>query len=507
MLDPNKSSGLDELDPFFFKIAAPVIAGPITNIFNLSLQTAEIPQAWKSALVRPLFKGGDRSDPNCYRPISILPCLAKVLERIVNNQLTHYLKSHNILSPVQSGFRSGYGCTTASLKVLNDITSALDSKLKCSAIFIDLAKAFDSVNHSCLIERLCDVGVSENSLLWFSNYLSERKQCVKSEQFLSHPLHVTTGVPQGSIIGPTLFSIYINNIGDSAGDSLIHLYADDTVLYSVGPSLDIVKKQLQHSFNKIQLSFSRLHLKLNVTKTKIMWFGKKGHLPSPPPSITTLDGTPLEQVTNYKYLGIWLDDTLSFSTHIHHLQSKVKSKIGALYRMRSSLTFSARRTLVQTTILPILDYGDVIYRSASKHLLQKLDPLYHSAIRFITNAPFKTHHCTLYSSVNWTSLFTRRKCHWLLLIYKTLLGLSPPYLRQLLHTSSPVYNTRTSKLLLLKVPKLSSSLGSGSFQYAAARDWNDLQKTLRLDTFISLADFKKYLNEYFKDECFCSSLQ
>ena len=502
-LDPKKAAGSDELDPFFFKMAAPIIAAPIANLFNLSVQTAEIPTAWKAAIVRPLFKGGDQADPNCYRPISLLPCLSKILEKLVNKQLSKYLKDHNILSGVQSGFRTGYGCITATLKIINDVVSALGTKQYCAAIFIDLAKAFDTVDHSILLDRLGSIGVSGHSLAWFSNYLTNRAQQVKSEHHLSQSLSVTKGVPQGSILGPTLFSIYINNIACSVKDASIHLYADDTVLYAVGPTPDAVLTSLQDSFRNLQQALSTLHLLLNSNKTKVMWFSRKGSAPFLPQEIKTLDGTVLDQVTEYKYLGIWLDNTLSFSHHINKLQSKIKCKLGFLYRMRSTFTSAARLTLVQMVILPMLDYGDVIYRSACKGSLQKLDVLYHSAIRFATNAPFKTHHCTLYSSVNWPSLHTRRNTHWLMLIYKTLLGLSPPYLCQLLQITSSAYTTRSARLLLLKVPKTNSVLGNSSFSAAAARDWNELQKKLKLDTLISKSAFKHSLMDILTDICSC----
>ena len=150
-----------------------------------------------------------------------------------------------ILSGVQSGFRPGYGCVTATLKVLNDIISALNSKQYCAAIFIDLAKAFDTVNQSILADRLGSIGVSGHSLDWFTNYLTDRMQYVKSEYLLSHPLPVTKGVPQGSILSPKLFSVYINNIASSVCDSSIHLYADDTILYAVGPSPGAVKLKIK----------------------------------------------------------------------------------------------------------------------------------------------------------------------------------------------------------------------------------------------------------------------
>uniref|UniRef100_A0A8C7QQ74 Reverse transcriptase domain-containing protein n=1 Tax=Oncorhynchus mykiss TaxID=8022 RepID=A0A8C7QQ74_ONCMY len=325
---------------------------------------------------------------------------------------------------MQSGFRAGHGCTSATLKVLNDILTAIDKKHYCAAVFIDLVKAFGSVNPHILIGRLDSLGFSNDCLAWFTNYFSDRVQCVKSEGLLSGPLAVSMGVPQSSIFGPTIFSVYINDVALAAGVSLIHLYADDTILYTSGPSLDTVLTTLQASFNAIQLSSRGLQLVLNTSKTTCMLFNQSLPAPAHLSNITTLDGSDLEYVGNYKYLGVWLDCKLSFQILIKHLQSKVKSH-------------AAKHTLVKLTILPILDFGDVIYKIASNTLLNKLDAVYHSAIRFVTKAPYTTHHCDLYALVGWPSHHTRRQTHWLHVIYKTLLGKVPPYLSSLVTLASP----------------------------------------------------------------------
>ncbi len=160
---------------------------------------------------------------------------------------------------------------------MNDIYNALETQQLCAAIFIDLAKAFDTVDHSILLSRLHSIGVSNSTLSWFSNYLFNRFQYVKIDQQLSVPLTINKGVPQGSVLASTLFSIYINNISQviCSQKTYIHLYADDTILYVVGSSYDEVLKQAQDSFNKIQEAFNDLKLVLNSTKTKVMWFGKK----------------------------------------------------------------------------------------------------------------------------------------------------------------------------------------------------------------------------------------
>ena len=180
-------------------------------------------------------------------------------------------------------------------------------------------------------------------------------------------------MPQGSILRPTPFSVYIKDVALAAGDSLINLYADDTLLYTSGPSLDTVLTKLQTSFNAIQHSFFGLQLLLNASKTKCIFFNRLLPAPTRQTSIPTLGGSDLEYVDNYKYLGVWLDCKLSFQTHIKHLQSKIRYRIGFLFRNKASFTHAAKHTLVKLTILPILDFGDVIYKIASNILLSKLD--------------------------------------------------------------------------------------------------------------------------------------
>ena len=190
-----------------------------------------------------------------------------------------------------------------------------------------------------------------------------------------------------------------------------------------------------------------------------------------PTSITTLDSSDLEYVDNYKCLGVWLDCKLSVQTHIKHLQSKMKSRIGILFRNKASFAHAAKHTLVKLTILPILDFGDVIYKIASNTLLSKLDVVYH--IHFVTKAPYTTHHCNLYALVGWPSLQIRRQTHWLQVIYKSLLGKAPPYLSSLVTIAT---STHSSRYISLVIPKANTSFGRLSFLFSAADDWNELHK-------------------------------
>ena len=199
-LDPKKSPGPDGLDPYLLKIAASIIANPLTDIFNLSLLSQTIPVEWKQAFVSPLLKAGDPLEVNNYRPISNLSALSKILEAQVSAQLKHFLEDHDILNSMQSGFRSKHSTVTACLTVLDDIKAAWGKNLVCTALFIDLSKAFDTVDFSILLKVLSNTGLGENEIGWFKSYLIGRTQCVKLGEIVSNPATMEKGVPQGSIL-------------------------------------------------------------------------------------------------------------------------------------------------------------------------------------------------------------------------------------------------------------------------------------------------------------------
>ncbi|KAJ8287209.1 hypothetical protein GJAV_G00048920 [Gymnothorax javanicus] len=393
-LDPRKSSGPDNLPPLFLRLAADIIASSTLN---------EIPEVWKTAFVLPLLKGGDPKNLNNYRPISKFSILAKVLERLVNDQIKDFLGSHNILSPLQSGFRKRHSTVSAAVKVVNDILEALDKKFHCAALFVDLSKAFDIVDHSILCQRLSAIGFSSNAVGWFANYLSNRKQSVLVGELSSSMVKVSNGVPQGSVLGLTLFTIYINNIGSILNAS-VHLYADDTILYCCASSVSHAFQSLQSAFDVFQSQLRQLKLVLNAEKTKVMLFSNSKCVPDALHSIVSLQGTPIELVSNYKYLGIHIDDGLSFKIHVDNLLKKLKMKLSFFFRNKSCFSFAAWKRLVAATFLPHLDYGDVLYMYAPASCLQLLDAAYRGTLRFITGCKPLTHHCVLYSLVNWSSL-------------------------------------------------------------------------------------------------------
>ena len=410
---------------------------------------------------------------------------------MVSEQLKAYLHGNSLLSCYQSGFRKAHSTVTAATKVVNDITGALDRKQHCASLFIDFSKAFDTVDHDVLRLRLGSVGLSNAAVGWFSNYLSNRTQCVKSDGCTSNVLSVCKGVPQGSVLAPLLFTIYINDLGKDVCNANLHFYADDTVIYCCARSISQAVDYLQIAFKHIETQFLQLRLVLNAGKTKMMIFSKSNSEIHPLPVVTTAQGDIIEIVPSFTYLGITLDKDLNFKPHIENLSKKLKVRLGFYFRNLACFPSHTRKRLVAATFLPVLDYGDVVYMHGCATSLGMLDATYHGALRFITGCKSLTHRDTLYDKVGWPSLSTRRLHHWYIFIYKALIGLLPPYLSSYLTiTSNPRYNLRSEDFLNASVPRARTEYGKSAFAYSAPKTWNQLQTTVKLTTLVSLRRFK-----------------
>uniref|UniRef100_A0A8C5LN83 Reverse transcriptase domain-containing protein n=1 Tax=Leptobrachium leishanense TaxID=445787 RepID=A0A8C5LN83_9ANUR len=230
-------SGPDQIPAMLLKINAPAIANPVATLINESLATGYIPKLWKTARVISIHKSGDSTLVSNYRPTSLLPVMSKILEKCVYTQLRDYYQYWNYLTPDQSGFCPNHSTTTALLKVCNDIQAGIEQGNLTGAIFLDFAKAFDTVDHGILLKKLKDSGIGDRTLNWFQSYVSDRSQYVSISGSSSLPLPVTCGVLQGSILGPLLFTIFINNLPNICKASTVHMYADDTVIYTSKPNL------------------------------------------------------------------------------------------------------------------------------------------------------------------------------------------------------------------------------------------------------------------------------
>ena len=314
---------------------------------------------------------------------------------------------------------------------------------------------------------------------------------------------MSKGVPQGSILGPVLFTLHINNIALSLKNCKAHFYADDTIIYCVADSVQLATENLQLAFNLLQNSLRELKLVLNADKTKFMLFSRAREIDFNSLRIITSSGCNIDRVTEYKYLGIWLDDKLTFKHHVDNLTCKLRQKIGFFYRNSASFPMACRKRVIEAVFLSVLDYGDVIYGKASPSVLKPLDTVYHSALRFISGAPYMTHHCILYDRVGWPSLNDRRNKHWYLFIFKAIDGTLPLYLKSLLDWKPVTYETRSSDWLMLKIPTMNTELGKTAFCFNAANTWNELQLKFKIDSPITYGTFKSLIADLPATVCNC----
>ena len=323
-LATNKASGLDGLSPRLIRAAASCISQHITFIFNLSLSLGEVPAEWKLGKVIHIHKGGARDNCNNYRPISILPTLMKVFERIINDRLYSYLHTNNLLSSQQSGFRPLHSTSTTLLQVSDYILHNTDNGMLTGAVFLDLKKAFDTVHHPTLLKKLNLLGLNNVELEWFKSYLTDRRQITSINGVNSTPASIRCGVPQGSILGPLLFIIFINDLPNVITNCTTFMYADDTAIFSASKSFNDIQVTLQNDLNNVSDWLNENKLSLNIEKTKSLLFGSRKKLHGAAALDIKIRDSAIQAVDRFKYLGVCFDPSLTWSVHIDKLCVKVR---------------------------------------------------------------------------------------------------------------------------------------------------------------------------------------
>ena len=300
-LKRNKAIGLDRISARLLKCASRTITPSITKLLNLSIATNEFPNIWKCAKVTALFKAGNRTSPSDYHPISILPTLSKILERAVHNQFYQYLNQHNLLDEKLFGFRPKHSTVNAVSSFADEILFNMERGKLCGTVFLDLSKAFEAVDHTILPRKLSSFGVTSDKAQWFESYLNGRMQCTSCGPELSDLLPVTHGVPQGSILGPLLFLIYINDLPTVIKHSEVALYADDAVLYCYDSNPAGLECALNADLHAIASWLNDNKLTLNVDKTKAMLISSDSKLRKLNSLSVFVLGNQIDSVRIFKY--------------------------------------------------------------------------------------------------------------------------------------------------------------------------------------------------------------
>ena len=304
---------------------------------------------------------GSRSDKSNYRPITILSVLSKVFEKAVHSQLFNYLQSNNLLSANQFGFRPGRSTDVALTQFTENILDKLDNGLVTGAVFLDLKKAFDTVNHELLLSKLKSVGLDTSTVGWFESYLCNREQVVLVNNCFSDSRPISIGVPQRSILGPLLFLVYVNDFQHCIEHCKIILYADDTLVYVSGKTVNEIEAFLNEDLKSVADRLSSNLLTLNCEKSKFLLFGSKQRLKSFNSISVKVNNQLLGRVNSLNYLGVIFIEDLSWNDHIENIISKISQRLGLLKRIKDLLPIHSRLTLFNCLVLPSFDYGDVIW--------------------------------------------------------------------------------------------------------------------------------------------------
>lgn len=486
-LRSDSAPGPDGIGPSFIKEVKDILLEPLTYICNLSLATGCFPDSWKLAQVSPIYKNGHRSDPNNYRPISLLSVFSKILEKIVNTRLTAFFDKYNLISNSQFGFRRGKSTEDAIVQLSNKISAYLDRGDKCVGVFLDLAKAFDTVSRDILLKKLEAFGVRGVTLEWFRSYLTNRRQTVRVGNLTSDQLPIDFGVPQGSILGPTLFLAYINDILSlNLPQADLICYADDTVVLFHDRSWEGLLGLAESGLADILSWLDNNLLTLNVGKSNYLAFSKTAassgvHLDDliihSGTCITSVDGTSacscgkIVRSETVKYLGLIIDHNLSFRHHIAALSNKVRKCIYVMKKLRNCATEQVLRIVYYALCQSSLQYCISVWGSAAKTILLQLERAQRAVIKVMLKKPFRFPTDTLYRN---SKLLSVRRLYILKAVLRahSVVATLPTYTQLL-----------TKRVFRVPLPKTRSAFVKRFPAYMHLRLYNSVCKVLSIQSF------------------------
>ena len=501
----DKYSMKDPMPTWLLKSCIDLLAPYIVSTFNLSLSSGIFPSCYKDAYVTPRLKKPtlSRCDLSSYRPISNLSFLSKLLERVVSSQLTEHLSSAGLLPAHQSAYRKCHSTETALLKVVTDLTEAIDAGDHALLGLLDLSAAFDTVDHDVLIERLSRTyGIRSVALDWLRSYLSCRRQTVFYDGVLSSVRSLYCGVPQGSVLGPLLFLLYTADVGDLAASLGLssHFYADDSQLYTSGPPSSVVqqRQRMELGIEQIAEWMRSNRLRLNPEKTDFLWCATRRRCPQLDTDALSVCGARITPSTSVRDLGVLLESDLSMRRHVAWTVGCCFRQLRLIRSCIKSLPFEAARAAIAAFVTSRVDSCNSLLAGAPACLLDGLQSVLNAAARLLCNRRKYDHVTPLLRDVlHWLPVPFRIEYKLCLLVFKSLHGAAPDYLSAYCtgtHSSASGLTLRSLTKTDLRVRRMRTNFGDRAFSAAGPRCWNGLPSAIRSAD--SVNSFKSRLKTY-----------
>jgi hypothetical protein len=492
-LNPKKATTHKNIPPKILKSNSDLCTEPLAQIFNDCIENSTFPDELKCADITSLPKNGPTNTRTNFRPISVLPTVSKLFERIMDKQIVAYITP--FLSSLLCGFRKGYSAQHALVRLIEKFKISLDEGGKAGAVLMDLSKAFDCIRHDLLIAKLHAYGFSHEALTFINNYLTNRKQRVKVNGSFSSWKDLTRGVPQGSVLGPLLFNIYINDLLLFIQNSDICNYADDTTIYACDKKLDNITHKLENDCHVALDWFADNYMKLNADKCHLLVIGQR----CDDPVTVRIGNADIVNSSEEKLLGIHIDSKLSFDHHVSKLCKKASNKLYALARISPYMDQSKLRTLMRAFITSQFQYCPLIWMFHSRQLNKKINKIQERALR-ITYKDTESTFSELLQKDSAVTIHAKNLQILMTEMYKTKNDQNPSFMQEIFCENTSHYNLRNNNEFVQ--PRVRSvNNGTESVRFKGPQLWQTLPPTIRNSE--SLCQFKTKIKHWYGETCPC----